>query len=112
MFRGVAVVVALVAVTLYLSVGHESQYIFTPEEMKAIAGEAIAKGEGDIDKVNPEGSGRDGGGMGECVTMTSKLATRLSEAHVCRRGCPLVDSGGAGGGAGGGKAESSTPRVH
>uniref|UniRef100_A0A7S1SH79 C-8 sterol isomerase n=1 Tax=Tetraselmis chuii TaxID=63592 RepID=A0A7S1SH79_9CHLO len=51
MFRGVAVVVALVAVTLYLSVGHESQYIFTPEEMKAIAGEAIAKGEGDIDKV-------------------------------------------------------------
>jgi len=51
MLRGLAVLTALVGVALYAGVGHDSQFIFTPEEMKAVAGEAIAQGGGDVDKV-------------------------------------------------------------
>lgn len=55
MLRGLAVLTALVGVALYAGVGHDSQFIFTPEEMKAVAGEAIAQGGGDVDKVRPRG---------------------------------------------------------
>lgn len=36
---------------MYFGIGHESQYVFTPEGMHAIAKQAIDEGRGDINKT-------------------------------------------------------------
>jgi len=49
--RALIVGVVAVAIAMYAGIGHESQFVFTPEEMREVAKEAIAQGEGDVDKV-------------------------------------------------------------
>uniref|UniRef100_A0A061QYG9 C-8 sterol isomerase n=1 Tax=Tetraselmis sp. GSL018 TaxID=582737 RepID=A0A061QYG9_9CHLO len=51
MIKFYAGLVAAISIALFLGTGYESQYIFSPEEMRSIAKEAIAEGEGDINKI-------------------------------------------------------------
>eukprot|EP00976_Prorocentrum_cordatum_P038012 772378-Prorocentrum_minimum.AAC.2 len=53
MFVKGAYIAAFLAVALYAGIGHDSQYVFTPEKMQQISREAIAESGGNVTQTIP-----------------------------------------------------------